>query len=180
MGTSLSPAAEAQKGLAAYQSQDFPGAIQAFSLALQGYQNAGDLPAAAEVANNLSVVYLRTGKKKEAWETVKDTDLVFASVGDKRRQAMALGNQAAVLEELRQVKAAIAKYEQCAELLKETGDQENRAAVMQSISKLQLARRQPLDSLLAMQTALQNKPHLTLIDRVLKKLLQIVFRLWGF
>lgn len=179
MDTKLTSAAEAKKGLAAYQAQDFPGAIQALTCAIKAYQDAGDSLAAAETANNLSVVYLKSGNKKAAWEVVKDTDQVFFAAGDKRRQAIALGNQAAVLEEMHQTKLAVEKYEKCADLLKEIGDHENRSAVLQSLSKLQMQKRQPLESLFTMQAALQNKSHLTLVDRLLKKLLQVVFRLWG-
>ena len=179
METSSLPAAEAKNGLAAYQSQDYPGAIQAFTAAIRGYTEAGDLVSAAEMANNLSVVLLKTGRPGDAWEAIKDTDQVFINAGDKKRQAMALGNQAAALEGLRKVKPAIEKYEQCAALLKEVGDLDNRATVLQTLSKLQLQKRQPLDSLFTMQAALQNKQHLTLLDRLLQGLLKIVFRLWG-
>jgi tetratricopeptide (TPR) repeat protein len=179
METSFTPAAEAKKGLSAYQSQDYQGAIQAFTAAIQGYTGAGDMLNAAEMANNLSVVFLRTGKARDAWEAVKETDLVFEKAGDKKRLAMALGNQAAALEGLHKIKPAIEKYEQCAALLKEVADLDNRATVLQTLSKLQMQKRQPLDSLFTMQAALQNKQHLTLVDRLLQSLLKIVFRLWG-
>jgi tetratricopeptide (TPR) repeat protein len=179
METSITPAAAAKNGLAAYQAQDYPGAIQAFSTAMRGYSEAGDAVSAAEMANNLSVIFLKTGRPGDAWEAIKDTDQVFNKTGDQKRQAMALGNQAAALEGLHKIKPAIEKYEQCAELLKEAGDLENRATVLQTLSKLQMQKRQPLDSLFTMQAALQNKKQLTLVDRLLQSLLKIVFRLWG-
>jgi tetratricopeptide (TPR) repeat protein len=175
----LTAESEAQKGLAAYRAKEYPKAIQAFKAAIEGYTAAGEPLNAAEIANNLSVTYLQSGNAKAALDAARETDQVFASAGDIKRQAVALGNQAAALENLKQNKLAIEKYQECADLLKEVGDHENRAVVLQSISKLQLEKRQPLDSLFTMRTALENKTHLSLADRILKTLLQIVFRLWG-
>jgi tetratricopeptide (TPR) repeat protein len=162
---------EAERGMAAYRAKEYPKAIQAFKAAIENYNASGDPLNAAETANNLSVTYLQSGNAKAALDAARDTDRVFASAGDIKRQAVALGNQAAALETLRQNKLAIEKYQQCADLLKEAGDQENRAVVLQSISKLQLEKRQPLDSLFTMRAALDQKKHLSLADRILKKLL---------
>lgn len=69
------------------------------------------------MANNCSVAYLKAGNAAAALEAVTGTDAIFAEKGDRLRQAMALGNQAAALEGLNQLDAAIGSYNQSAELL---------------------------------------------------------------
>ena len=68
---------------------------EAFDEAITGFQNAHDAARAsgdelrtAEMANNLSVIYLKTKKAKLALEVVEGTDKVFAQHNDPIKQAM--------------------------------------------------------------------------------------------
>jgi len=84
----------------AYQSKDYLAAALAFNAAADGSSTLGDGIQAAEMHNNASVAYLQADQPEKALESALDTNQVFAEVGDSRRQAIALGNQAAAYEAL--------------------------------------------------------------------------------
>jgi len=176
--TPLSPQQEAQNGLTHFKAGDFNTAKDDFLRAIDGYNSMGDKLSLAEINNNLSTVYLKLGDAPSAWKVVVDTDIVFENAGDTRRQALALGNQAAVLEALGKSAQAVEKYETSADLLKKTGDRDNRAAVLQALSQLQLRMGRQLEAITSMQIALDNKPKLSLRERVLNKLLGISSRIF--
>ena len=95
---------------------------------------------------------------------------------DLRRQAFALGNRAAALEALGHLDDAAQDYENSANILKDIGEHELRADVLQSLSAIQLRTRKPLQALATMRAGIDNVEHPTLKQRLLKRLLNIPFR----
>ncbi len=166
-----------QDGKSAYQKQDYQSAAEKFRSAAQGFSNAGEHLLAAEMQNNASVAYLQAGSPKAALEVVNGTVAIFLEAGDTRRQALALGNRAAALEALGRIEEAIKAYEESSELLKLTGEKEMRASVMQSLSALQLRSGKQLEALATMQAGIDGIKHPNLKQRMLKKLLQMPFKL---
>jgi tetratricopeptide (TPR) repeat protein len=162
---------------AAYQAGYYQGSAELFASAANEYTAMGDGLAAAEMANNQSVALLKAGQNDAAWTVVDGTDLVFANAGDRRRQALALGNQAAALESLGRSKQAIERYERSADLLKAIGENELRSITLQSLSALQLKDRRQFEAMATMQTALASKKHLNAKEHVLKRLLRVAFQL---
>lgn len=177
MDESNSPTELARQALAAYQAEDYPRAIAGFLAAEHLYTAAGEAANAAEMANNRSVVLLKAGRAQEALDAADGTDQIFLQIGDTRRQGIALSNQAAALEELHQRQAALERYTQASELFKAAGERDMRSFVLQRISALQLRAGQQLQSLASMDSALDNKPHLSFKDRLLKGLLGKVFKM---
>ncbi len=161
------------EGKSVYQKGDFLKAAEIFLAAAEGYQIAGDTVSSAEMANNRSVALLQGGQAEAALQAVQGTIEVFASTGDKRRQAMAFGNRAAALNKLNRVDEAISDYSQAADLFKQVGEHDLRAPVLQALSVLQLRSGRQLESLASMNAGLneyeQPKPR----QRLLKKLLDL-------
>jgi hypothetical protein len=100
---------------------------------------------------------------------------VFADAGDLRRQAIALGNQAAAYEALGELEAAAGAYQESSRLLKEIGDHELRPAVMQSLSAVQLRLGQQMDALVTMQAGLEEIEKPNLKQKLVKKILRSPF-----
>jgi tetratricopeptide (TPR) repeat protein len=163
----------------AYEAEEFEQAAQWYERASHEYTILNDPLQAAEMANNRSVAILRSGDPQNAFSVAKGTDQIFAQAGDQHRQAMALGNQAAALEAMGQIDQAIQYYQRSNDLLKQLNDQPLRAYVLQSLSGLYLRRRRYLDSLVVMEAALEIKENLSLREKLLKKLLQVVSKLLG-
>lgn len=176
MSETLSPKKLAAEGQAAYKKGDFISAANAFRDASERYKLGGDELAAAEMANNLSVSLLQAGQAENALQAALGTEEVFERSGDLRRQAMAVGNQAAALESLNRLDEAVQHYELSAELLKQAGDNETRASVMQSLSALQLRQGRQFEALATMQAGLNGIKRPTTKQRLLRKLLQLPFK----
>lgn len=173
----LTPDQLANEGKTAYQKGNLDEAAHAFQAAAEGYRQTGDTFNAAEMANNLSVVLLMGNDAQAALESVEGTDAVFAGAGDKRRQAMSLGNRAAALEKLNRLEEALASYEQAAELFKEVGEHNLRAPVLKSISTLKLRTGKQYESIAAWQAGLNEHEHPNIAQRFLKWMMRIQTRL---
>jgi tetratricopeptide (TPR) repeat protein len=167
----------AKEGRSAYQRGDYESAARAFQAASQSYQTSKEIAYAAEMANNASVAFLKAGDAQAALQAVEGTAEVFATEGDIRRQAMALGNLGAALEGLKRYAQAEEAYQQSADLLKQAGEDQLRLNVMQSLSSLQLRTGKHFQALSSMQAGIEDVDHPSPKQRILKKLLDVPFKL---
>jgi tetratricopeptide (TPR) repeat protein len=161
----------------AYKSGDYQEAARLYREAARDAESNQNHPLAAEMKNNCSVALLQAGDAAGALEAVLDTDQVFAQSGDRKKQAMALGNRAAALEGLGKLKEAVEAYQQASELLKDLNEPEMRSYVLKNLSALQLRTGSQFEALATMQTALDSQKKLSLRQRFLKKLLEIPFKM---
>jgi len=177
MTTSLPPNQFVEQAQTAYQTGQFSQAASLFDTAAQEYERDNDPLNAAEMQNNRSVALLKAGDNSGALLAAQGTDQVFSRAGDKRRQAIALGNQAAALEDQGKNDQALALYRQCADLLKEVDDLQTRTFVLKSISALQMRTGKQFEAMASMEAALDIKEHLTFKEWILKKLLRVPFKM---
>lgn len=171
---SLEPQQLDAKGKQAFANKKFDEAADYFSQAAQGYTlgRAGLL--AAESKNNLSVALLQAGKAQEALDAALDTDTVFAGANDIKRQAMAIGNQAAALEGLHRYDEAIEKYERSAELFGSVNEGDLRAMVMKSAAALKLKTGKITESAFKMMGSIDVKDNPTFFERIMKFFLRFI------
>ena len=168
-----------QQARAKYEAEDFSQAADLFATAAATCRDAGDLVNAAEMDNNRSVALLQAGDAQGALSAALETDEIFAAAGDLRRQAIALGNQAAAYEELNQFDQAFQRYTESSELLKAAGEKDMRSYVLKRISGLQARRGDQVEAALTMQAALENREKLSLKERALKGLMNKAMDLLG-
>lgn len=126
------PKEHSEQGKFAFSEKKFNKAAELFEQAADGYLRMGDLESAAEMQNNRSVSLLKVGKAQQALEAALGTEATFANSGNILYQAMALGNQASALDELKRYDEAIEKFEAAAMLFEEIGKPELRSMVMKS------------------------------------------------
>ncbi len=165
-----------EEALAEYNRANYLAAAQLYQAASEGYKLAGDELSGAEMANNCNVAFLKAGQPESALRAAMGTDELFARRGDTLRQAMALGNQGAAWEGLAQWDKAIVAYQQSAELLKQLGEGELRAYVMQSISAIQLRRGQFLEAYTTMNVGVMGLDKPSLSQKLLKSIMQLPFK----
>lgn len=169
-------AAEAEQ---AYRAGEYARAASLFGQAADVCAAQGDALQSAEYANNRSVALLQLGDASGALQAAQGTDIIFAQAHDTRRQAFALGNQAAAHEASGRLDLALSGYRACADLLKAAGESDARAAVLKNISALQVRSGHHLEALASMNAALNNQQRPTAKERLLKKLLNIPFKMLG-
>jgi tetratricopeptide (TPR) repeat protein len=167
---------EAQR---AYQGGDYLLAARTFEAAANALTAQGNLLEAAEQQNNACVAYLQAGESQAAVAAVERTVEVFAAAGDVRRQGLALGNLGSALEAAGRLDEAALAYQRSAEALRDTGETQMRLHVLQSLSALQLRTGRQLQALATMQAGLNGAGKLTVQQRMLKKILDIPFKMLG-
>jgi tetratricopeptide (TPR) repeat protein len=172
----FNPQQLADEGQAEYKKGEYLSAARLYKAAADSYLTSGEELLAAEMANNCSVAFLKGGNAESALEAAMGTDTVFATKGDSLRQAMAIGNQAAAMENLKQLDKAVSAYEKSAELFKELGEFELRAYVLQSISSIQLRRGQYLEAYATMGEGIMGLDKPNLQQRLLKSLMKLPFK----
>ena len=179
MNEILTPQQIAKEAQSAYSQGDYAGAAQSFEAARQSYLSAGDEISAAEMSNNISVALLRAGDAQGALQVVEGTAEIFGNAGDQKRQALALGNQAAACEALNRLEEAEQLYWQSAEILKNINENDLRLPVMQSISALQLRTGRQLQAVATMQAGFENIEKPSTKQRLLKRLFNIPIKMIG-
>lgn len=168
-----------QAAQAAFERKNYPEAVRIY-VQVKGMIDPDEQPAAhAEARNNLSVALLKSGNAPEALAQAVGTELVFAELLDPQRQAIALGNIAAALVDLQRFDEALEKYQLSADLFKQSGNDEMRSYVLREISVLQMKRGKQVDSLFAMDAALQSKKKLNWRESLIKRLMGTVHRMMG-
>mgnify|MGYP004008813307 FL=1 len=163
-----------EEGKKAFERGDFEKAIQSFSNAAESYTTEEKLLNAAEEKNNLSVALLQAERAEEALEAAKGTDTIFAQAGDKLKQAMAIGNQAAALDELGDLDEAIVLYHQSASLFAEIGEGDYQETVLKSIAAIELRSGKLQNTAQTMLASLSATKKPNLFQRFLKFILRIV------
>lgn len=176
MSEALVPKQLEEEGQAAYKRGEYLAAARAFEAASQSLASSGNTLGAAEMLNNTSVAYLLAGDPHAALKAAKGTVATFSEAGDLTRQGMALGNLGSALEALKHLDDAADAYQQSADLLKQAGEKELRANVMQSLSSLQLRTGRQLEAVATMKAGLDGIEHPNPKQRILKKLLQAPFK----
>ena len=170
------PADFAEQGKRAYERGQYDEAAQLFRRAAQGYSLGQAGVKAAEMNNNLSVTLLQAGKAREALDAALGTDQVFAAASDVKRQAMALGNQAAALEALHRYDEALETYGRAELLFSQTGEGDMLSLVKKSMAAIRLKRGDVLQSALNMVGSVEAKSRPSFFERILKFLFR--FKTW--
>lgn len=170
----LDPAQLESKGKRAFEERKFDEAAEFFKQAAYGYSLGRAGLQAAEMQNNLSVALLQAGKPSEALNAALGTDDIFAGANDVKRQAMALGNQAAALEGLHRYDEAIEKYERSADLFGQVDEGDLRAMVMKSAAAIKLKTGKITESAFKMMGSLDVKKNPGFFERILKFFLRFI------
>jgi tetratricopeptide (TPR) repeat protein len=167
-------AKQAQK---AYQDNHLDDAIQKFEAAKALYQHEGDALLAAEMANNLCVVFLKADRPQEALKSVEGTPELFLENGDEKGVGIAFGNLASALEACGAFKEAEEALHQAADRFRAQGEEELLLYTQRSLSQLQLRQGRPLEAMSSMQSGLEGQRKPGLKNRLLRSLFKIPSRL---
>jgi tetratricopeptide (TPR) repeat protein len=167
------PAQLEAQGKKAFTGKRFEEAVELFRQAAEGYALGRAGLNSAEMKNNMSVALLQVGRAQEALDAALGTDQIFENANDKKRQAMALGNQAAAYEGLKQYEEALQKYEQAAELFAQVNEGDLRSMVMKSAAAVKLKMGRVSDSAFRMLGSLDAKENPGIFERILKFFLNL-------
>lgn len=177
MSKDLSPNKIVAAAEKAFREGNYLDALEGFEAAANAYQAQGQEILAAEMWSNCSVALVQLGRGEDAVNVLKPALLLFQEKDDLERLGIAYGNLASALEACGHYLEAQDAYLQSAELLEKCGKSELRLHALKALSQLQLKQGKQLQALATFQSALEDAPRLNLRQKMLKKLMEIPWKL---
>jgi tetratricopeptide (TPR) repeat protein len=158
----------AEEGKRAFAAGRYAEAAAAFAEASREFTLGRDSLQAAEMDNNRSVALLKANQPGQALDAAAGTDKIFEGAGDGKRQAMALGNQAAALEALKRLDESLSLYERAADLFAQSGERGLQSLVLKSAAAIRLKQGKFSDAGMDMLGSLGAVEKPNLLQRILK------------
>lgn len=169
-----------RRGLEAYRQGRLAEAVEHLHAALAGYRSRADSFRAAEIANNLSVILLKSGQPRQALEALQGTAAAFEAAGDALRHAQALGNEASAREATGDLDEAERLYRAALVFFRGSGNREAEAQTWQALAALLLRRGRPLEAASSVEAGLAASPPRSGPRRWIRSVLSLLARVRPF
>ena len=168
-----------KKGMEHYRAGRFEDAMAAFAHAHGAFLVEGNLQQAAETANDRGVAARQAARFDEAEAAFTKARRLFDELGDRLSQGQVIGNLGALSESRNQNEQAAAFYTQAIALFDEVGAADLAAETWRALSRLRMKQGKWFAALGAYDAGLQDIKHLTLTQRLLRRLIRVSRRLMG-
>jgi tetratricopeptide (TPR) repeat protein len=166
-----------QQGVNAFRKGNLETALAKLKQAIE--IAADDSRAAAEIYNDLGVVYQKLEDYAAAYQALDEAEARFTALADKKGQAQTLGNRAAVLEAEDELDEAVEMYKISAHMLEEVGESEMAMYVWQAVSKIRTRQGQYIAAIGAYEEGVSNMPKKSFKRKVLERILKTPATLIG-
>jgi tetratricopeptide (TPR) repeat protein len=134
---------------------------------------------AAEIYNDIGVVYSRLEDYDAAHEALDEAMDRFEALADLKGEAQTLGNRASVFEAEELLDDAVETYKESASLFEEIGENDLAMYVWQAISRLRMKQGQYIAAIGAYEEGVDNMPEGSFKRKVLKQILKGPTRMLG-
>lgn len=166
-----------EEGLRHYRQGALNEAIACFVEAHSLYIEKGDQHGAAEMLNNLGVIYSQQQRWSEATETLEEAHQAFISMGDTDGQAQILGNLGSLYRASGQLEKAAQHLTDALTLFHRLGDRQAEGITWRALSTVRLRQGRWLEAILAYDSSLRCLKRLSLGQRLLRSLSGWLLRL---
>jgi tetratricopeptide (TPR) repeat protein len=170
------------QGRAYYTQAQYQEALSCLHLAYdaassQGEPDPDDPGLAAEIANDIGVVYTVLQRWDEAEKWLGEAQERFVRDGDLDGEAQTLGNLGSMYRARRDLRQAGAYLQLAADRFHLVGDDERRSASLRALSAVRLRQFRPLQAVGAYRDALACHPKPNFLVKLLLALFDLPFRL---
>lgn len=169
----LSPQQAELEGQQLFTQQRYQEAVDRFSLAERAYAEAGDKLKAAEMLNNIGVVYRRAGQHKEAARALEDARQTFADLDEQQRKAQVLGNLGGLYSKMKRYDQSEVCFREAVALFQELDDRGSHAEALRAMAIMQFKRGQRSKALTTYEDALYFLPKPNPLQRFVRFLLKL-------
>jgi tetratricopeptide (TPR) repeat protein len=166
-----------EEGIALFRKGRLEEALQQLNEALRAAEPGSRQ--AAEIYNDLGVVYQQLEDFPTAYEVLDKAMDHFTALADKKGQAQTLGNRAAAYEAEELYEEAVETYKASAKIFEEIGENEMAMYVWQAISRLRMRQGQYIAAIGAYEEGIENMPQGSFKRKVLSKILKTPGSLLG-
>jgi len=169
----IDPQTAAAEGQNLFEQAELQKAAERFSLAQRAYTKAGNQLKAAEMLNNLGVVYRRDRKHKKAANALEEARQIFAGLGDRPREAQVLGNLGGLYSKMKRYDEAEACFKAAIDLFQELDERVQQSETFRAMAIMQFKRGQRSKALATYEDALYYLPNLNFLQRLTRFLLKV-------
>jgi tetratricopeptide (TPR) repeat protein len=171
----LDPESMHAQALDLYRGGSPKESIEPLEKARAAFLERGEQAKAADVANDLGVVYYLLGRNDQARRILEEAQSIFVQEHDVLGQAKTTGNLAQLMNRQGDKQGAEKNYEQAAELFHQAGERRSEYDTYRALSQMHLQRGRWLEALAAFDRGLAAKGG----SGALRAFLQIPLRLLG-
>ena len=168
-----------EQGLELFRKGDRDGALTKFDQAAEAYLTDGNHAGAAEMRNNIGVIYRLNRNWPAALEALKEADAGFQEVGDNKRRAQVLGNTGDLSASMRDYESAASYYSESSELFAAEGEGDLQGQTLRAFSLMRMRQRRWIEAIDLMAVSIEVRTHPSVGQRLLYYLLQFGRRLLG-
>lgn len=160
-----------EEGVALFRKGKLAPALEKLEQALS---SAGDdARRAAEIYNDIGVVYKQLENYPAAHQALDEAMSRFTTLEDVRGQAQTWGNRAAVYQAEGKIDQAIDTYKKSAGMLEEAGESEMAMYVWQAVSRLRMKQGEYIAAIGAYEEGIENMPQGSFKRKVLQQILKM-------
>lgn len=171
--TVLNPQELVAEGQRLFALEKYDEAAEQFSFAQKAYAEAGDDLKAAEMLNNLGVVWRRARKHEAAVSALEEARQLFARLGDQSREAQVLGNLGGLYSILKRYSESDTCFQAAIEIFQELDDRPRQSETLRAMAIMQFKRGQRSKAFATYEDALYFLPNPGFLQRLTRFLLKI-------
>jgi tetratricopeptide (TPR) repeat protein len=168
-----------EEGLRLFQEGLYEEAVSRFRQAQEMFAAEGDETEAAEMVNNLGVVYRVQGRWDEAIAALEEARAAFVRLGDRNREAQTLGNLGGLYASKHERDKARDCLRQAADIFAELGDTQRQGETLLALGVQMWKTGDRSGGLATYEAGLQTLQKPTVNQRMLRALLSLRTRLLG-
>jgi len=162
-----------------FQKGEYDTAIKFFEQAHAAYRAEGDKGMAAEMQNNLGVIYRAQKNYPAALDRIKSALIEFRETHDTTRVAQALGNLGSVYLEMGDLSRAADSLNESLTFFDPQKDKVMRSEVLRVLGEVRLKQGKYMEGLMDYEAGLRDVEKPTTQQRWLKKLLEKPLKMIG-
>jgi len=167
------------EGLRLFNEGLYEEAIDRFGKAQEVFAAEGNGLEAAEMLNNLGVVYRLTQKWDQAQAALEEANAAFARIGDRSREAQALGNLGGLLASQGERLRAQEYLRKAADLFGELEDTQHQGETLLALGEQMWKAGDRRGGLAAYEAGVQMLDRPTPQQKIMRSLLKVRMRLLG-
>ena len=168
-----------ESALAHFQKGKYTDAINLFEQAHHAYRVEGERAMAAEMQNNLGVIYRAQKNYQAAIDRIKSALVEFREINDATRTAQALGNLGSVYLEMGDLNRAADSLNESITLFDPQKDKVMRSEVLRVLGEVRLKQGKYMDGLMNYEAGLREVENPTPQQQWLRKLLEKPLKMMG-
>lgn len=162
-----------EEGLRLFQEGLYEEAVAKFEKAQEMFTDEGDQIEAAEMMNNLGVIYRMQGQWDEAIAALVDAKAAFVRLGDHSREAQTLGNLGGLYASKGERDKAQGCLRQAADIFAELGDEQRRGETLLALGVQEWRTGEHSDGLATYEVGLDTLEKPTVSQKALRSLLRL-------